>query len=233
MNHRTRRTTAQLQFAGGSWRARRATLFGSWRARHATLFGSWRTRCATLFGSWRARHVVLRDERATYRMAANQQLRSPSTHTPMKYLLTLISLISVLVATGGCSRSVARMESNREVTPAAVFKPGRGIQLSTLASEAIQMKSADVASRDVADAKAVAAIPAGALLRTIKGDFVYVANGGWFLRTPVTVGAFDGSWYEVKEGLYEGDTLVTHGARAIWLAELQAVNGGVGCADDN
>lgn len=154
-------------------------------------------------------------------------------NTPMRGLFQIISVISVLTVAAGCSRSVARMESDRAITPAAVYKAGRGIQLSAVASEAIQMKSADVASRDVGDAKGVAAIPAGALLRTIKGDFIYVANGGWFLRTPVTVGAFDGSWYEVKEGLYEGDTVVTHGARAIWLAELQAVNGGVGCADHN
>lgn len=154
-------------------------------------------------------------------------------NTPMKKLLPIISVISVLSTTAGCSRSVARMESNREPTPAAVYKPGRGIQLSAVASAAIQMQSADITSRDVGEARAVAAIPAGALLRTIKGDFIYVANDGWFLRTPVTVGAFDGSWYEVKEGLYEGDTVVTHGARAIWLAELQAVNGGVGCADHN
>ena len=74
-------------------------------------------------------------------------------------------------------------------------------------------------------------LPAAALLRTVKGDFVFVANGDWYLRTPVQIGAAHGDWLEVTGGLYEGDTVVTQGANALWLAELSATNGGVGCAD--
>ena len=68
-------------------------------------------------------------------------------------------------------------------------------------------------------------------MRTIKGDFVYVANGDWFLRTPVVIGATDASHVEIKDGLYEGDAIVVKGVRGLSLAEIQALNGGVGCAD--
>jgi hypothetical protein len=87
----------------------------------------------------------------------------------------------------------------------------------------------------IATADFATRLPTAAVLRTVKGDFVYVANGPWFLRTPVTLGAADSpsapNSFALKEGLYEGDTIVTHGVRALWLAELQATNGGVGCAD--
>jgi len=66
-------------------------------------------------------------------------------------------------------------------------------------------------------------------LRTVRGEFVFVANGGWYLRTPVQTGAAAGGWVEIRDGLYEGDTVVAQGSRALWLAEIQAVNGGVSC----
>lgn len=135
------------------------------------------------------------------------------------------------IAMSGCNRSSAQNAVPEPVEPAAVYKSQRGIQLSPVASKAIGVESGEIATRDINGAKGVAAAPANAVLRTVKGDFVYVANGGWFLRTPVNLGASDGAWFEIKEGLYEGDSIVTQGARAVWLAELQAVNGGVACAD--
>ena len=36
---------------------------------------------------------------------------------------------------------------------------------------------------------------------------------------------------EVGDGLLEGDEIAVAGAQGLWLAELQAVKGGVGCAD--
>lgn len=146
----------------------------------------------------------------------------------MKYLLTLLALLPL--AFSGCNRASAE-STLAEPTPAAVYKAQRGIQFSPVATQTMGIQSGDVTARDVLTAKGVAAVPAEALVRTVKGDFVYVANGGWFLRTPVKLGVADGKWTEIKEGLYEGDSVVTHGARAVWLAELQAINGGVGCAD--
>lgn len=156
------------------------------------------------------------------------------TATHMKILVLSLIFFTSLIATG-CSRSAAEThhDHKRDVRPAASYKAGHGIQLTPVGAAAIELKAADVTTREIGGAAAAPAIPAEALLRTIKGDFVYVSNGDWFLRTPVTVGAFDGKWYEIKDGLYEGDRIVVNGTRAIWLAELQAVNGGVGCADDN
>ncbi len=116
-----------------------------------------------------------------------------------------------------------------EPPPAVVFKAGRGLQLSATSAEFIGLATAEVTTRDLPGARGATAIPNTALLRTVRGDFVFVSNGGWLLRTPVVVGAADSGWSEVKDGLYEGDTVVALGTRALWLAEIQAVNGGVSC----
>lgn len=150
----------------------------------------------------------------------------------MKTFLTLSALLALSVLLSGCGETRAEAHAHgAEPTPAATYKAGHGLQLSPTATQIVGLKTGEVGARDVGAAKGAAAIPAEALLRTVKGDFVFVINGEWFLRTAVTVGAGEGGWMEVKEGLYEGDKIVTHGARALWLAELQAVNGGVGCAD--
>ncbi len=143
---------------------------------------------------------------------------SPSPHLSLFLLLTFLAL-----GTTACTRSSA---TPSPATPpasatAAHYKAGHGIQLSPAARAFVGIATADFATR----------LPSAAVLRTVKGDFVYVANGPWFLRTPVTLGAADATSFALKEGLYEGDTVVTQGVRALWLAELQATNGGVGCAD--
>lgn len=149
----------------------------------------------------------------------------------MKTLLIAFVATS-LVVFSGCARSSAETVSvTPEAKPAAHYKAGHGLQLTPVASQFIGLKTGEVGSRDVGETKAVPAVPTAALLRTVKGDFVYVSNGGWLLRTQVKVGATDGTWFEVKDGLYEGDSIVTHGTKALWMAELQAINGGVGCAD--
>ncbi len=116
-----------------------------------------------------------------------------------------------------------------EAAPAVVFKAGRGLQLGATAAQFIGLATAEVAARDLPGAAGVPAVPESALLRTVRGEFVFVANGGWYLRTPVQIGAAAGGWVEIRDGLYEGDTVVAQGARALWLAEIQAVNGGVSC----
>lgn len=133
----------------------------------------------------------------------------------------------------GCSRTAAKSPvlAAPEPPPAVSYKVGHGLQLSPAGAAFIGLQTDAVGARDFGAAKGLAAIPASALLRTAKGDFVFVANGGWLLRTPVKAGPTDGAWIAVHEGLYEGDTVVTQGVRALWLAEIQAVNGGVGCAD--
>jgi len=136
----------------------------------------------------------------------------------MKALLLLLFAGALWLAPG-CNDSQAR--ETAAPVPAAIYKPGHGIQLSPAAS----------AFAGVATAEFTGRLPAAALLRTVKGDFVYVVNGDWLLRTPVTVVAEAGTDFTVNDGLYEGDRVAVGGVRALWLAELQAVNGGVGCAD--
>lgn len=120
-------------------------------------------------------------------------------------------------------------EHAAEVSPAVEFKAGHGLRLGPAAQRFAGLVIAEVATRDLPDAASVTAIPETALLRTVRGEFVFVANGDWFLRTPVRTAAAAGGWVEVRDGLYEGDTVVAQGARALWLAEIQAVNGGVSC----
>lgn len=146
----------------------------------------------------------------------------------MKRVLLFLLLIGCLFG-AGCDRSKAESRE-QDVVPAAVYKANRGLQFSPTATRLFEIKTGEVTSHNVATAKSVPAIPVDALLRTVKGDFVYVVNGSWYLRTPVMAGVTDRDWSEVKEGLYEGDKIVVHGTRALWLAELQAINGG---ADDD
>jgi hypothetical protein len=143
-------------------------------------------------------------------------------------------MVSLLMSGCGEGRAQkAHLHHADQPKPAATYKAGHGLQLTPIAASFIALAAADVVTRDFGAAKGATAIPATALLRTVKGDFVYVVNGEWFLRTPVKLGAADSSHLAVEDGLYEGDKIVIRGVRELWLAELQAVNGGVGCADDN
>lgn len=134
----------------------------------------------------------------------------------MKSFLSLLALAITLLA-NGCADSTAR-ETAPTAEPAATYKAGHGVQLSPVAAQFADLATAEFIDR----------LPAEALLRTARGNFVYVVNDEWMLRTPITLAA-DG--VTVIGGLYEGDFIVTRGVRSLWLAELQAVNGGVGCAD--
>jgi len=149
----------------------------------------------------------------------------------MKTFLTLLVISSLSFVLSGCGDSQAASAPHVEPTPASTYKAGHGVQLTGTGRKFVGLQTGEVGSHAFAGADEVPAIPAEALLRTVKGDFVYVANGEWFLRTPVTVGGADATHIEIKDGLYEGDTIVVKGVRGLSLAEIQALNGGVGCAD--
>jgi multidrug efflux pump subunit AcrA (membrane-fusion protein) len=74
-------------------------------------------------------------------------------------------------------------------------------------------------------------VPVTALLPTARGHFVYVARGGHFFRAPVQVGERGGKSVEIVEGLSDGEVVVSSGVTALWLVELQAINGGEAYAD--
>ncbi len=79
--------------------------------------------------------------------------------------------------------------------------------------------------------EAVTAVPSSALLRAAAGNFVYVVNGNHFLRTEVKTGQEGADFIEITDGLYAGDEVVKSPVDLLWYAELQAIRGGVGCAD--
>jgi hypothetical protein len=135
--------------------------------------------------------------------------------------LGLFLVAAGLLAAGACSDSVARLPEPEH--SAATYKAGHGIRLTAQARGFVGLETAEYQGR----------LPGAALLRTAKGDFVYVANGDWFLRTPISVTGEGSAGFNVTDGLYEGDIVVIRGVRPLWLAELQAINGGVGCADDH
>jgi hypothetical protein len=149
----------------------------------------------------------------------------------MKILLLPALAAGLALALSGCGESRAGLTAAPEPAPAATYKAGHGVRLTPLAREFLGLKTGGVGTLARAGKPGTPAVPADAVLRTIRGDFVYVANGEWFLRTPVSLGATDGTQVEITDGLYEDDTIVTAGVRALSLAEIQALNGGVGCAD--
>lgn len=107
------------------------------------------------------------------------------------------------------------------------FRAGRGLTLSE--------KTASVLGLQVAAAESSGGsgvwIPRTALLETVRGDAVYTRNGAAWLRVPVKIGERRAERVEVMDGLFEGDEVISSAAYDLWLMELQAVNGGRGCAD--
>ncbi len=156
--------------------------------------------------------------------------------------MATLALAIIAIALSGCGRSAAENAPAPPPVAAATYNASQGLRLSAAGAAFITLETAEAAASG-----SVLRIPASALLRTIKGDFVYVANGEWYLRTPVTVGRGESSptpivslalpatsgsadTVEIAEGLYEGDRVVSRGTEALWLAEIHAVNGGVSCA---
>lgn len=78
---------------------------------------------------------------------------------------------------------------------------------------------------------APAIIPRESLIETVNGTFVYVPNGRYYFRTAVQVGRKTKESVEILDGLYPGDQVVRSPVVTLWLAELQAIRGGVACAD--
>ena len=140
----------------------------------------------------------------------------------MKTILVLPLLLFAGLLLPGCGHSHAESNTGSAPAPepAALYKAGHGLKLTPFAREFVGLATTEFSGR----------LPAAALLRTVQGDFVFVANGEWFLRTPITVSAVDGASFTVKDGLYEGDTIVTRGMRALWLAELHNLRAGQACA---
>ena len=72
----------------------------------------------------------------------------------------------------------------------------------------------------------VLAVPRSAVIDGASGTFVYVVNGGSYLRTLVKTGSADAEWMEIMDGLYAGDVVVNAAALKLWLTELRLTKGG-------
>ena len=143
-------------------------------------------------------------------------------------LLASLLVLNLSLLASGCSDSSAAATASDHEETACTYKAGHGVQLTPAAREFADLTTDEVAPRG----EAWTAIPRAAVLPTANGPVVYVANGDWFLRTPIELGAaLDDDQVEVTAGLYEGDLVAVGGLRVLTLAEIQAVNGGVGCAD--
>lgn len=70
------------------------------------------------------------------------------------------------------------------------------------------------------------AVPRAAVIDGANGSFVYVVNGGYYLRTAVKTGARDADWIEITDGLYAGDVVVITATSKLWLTELRLTKGG-------
>lgn len=75
----------------------------------------------------------------------------------------------------------------------------------------------------------VAAVPRSAVLEAVDGTYVYTVSGDNFVRTAVTIGAKNGEFVEIKEGLYSGDEVVSEAVMSLWMTELAAIKGGHAC----
>jgi len=78
---------------------------------------------------------------------------------------------------------------------------------------------------DAGPVEAAIAVPREAVVRAALGDFAYVAEGEFFKRVPVKVGAEDSQWTEILSGLSPGQTVVSGSAESLWLLELSEVGG--------
>lgn len=136
--------------------------------------------------------------------------------------------MAIALAFAACHRGPAVSAPRSAVEPAARYNANRGLKLTATSAAFVGLATAEVSASRV---------PAEAVLRTVQGTFVYVDNGGWFLRTRVTPGPVDapprdGSSIPIADGLYDGDRIVTQGVRALWLAELHFLRAGQACAHE-
>jgi hypothetical protein len=147
----------------------------------------------------------------------------------------LIAFSSLLIAfTTGCDTGRASSSSHHDEDHNHTnwhYTEGRGISLTPQGQELIGLTLSDVTASEDSQHLGAVTIPSSALLRTIRGDFVYVRNGSNLLKTPINLLPASDDRQLITDSLFEGDQVVSQGAKTLWLIELQATNGGVACTD--
>lgn len=140
----------------------------------------------------------------------------------MKNLFLMLLVVGLV----GCGKSALSEGSSQPSPKAAEFKKGRGLLVTPEAGQFIGLRFAETPAKGD-----IVRIPLSAVVDTAEGKHVFVRNGERWLRTAVKLGAVSGDAVEVADGLLEGDVIAIAGGWYLWLAELQAIKGGVGCAD--
>lgn len=108
----------------------------------------------------------------------------------------------------------------------ARFKEGKGVEVSEESKKILHIETVEAVEKGDSTI-----IPTSALLKTVTGNFVYVANGKHYLRTEVKGSPIDNENLSITDGLFPGDEVVVSPVNTLWYAELQALRGGKACAD--
>lgn len=80
---------------------------------------------------------------------------------------------------------------------------------------------AEVEVVSASQSKPVLAVPQSALTEIKGQQVVYVENGGGYQPVEVTLGKTAGDWVEVKDGLFEGDRIVTQRVAQLYAQSLR------------
>jgi len=160
--------------------------------------------------------------------------RTATTREPFAFASVLVSATDAAALRPGLTS--VRASTAQFVT---VLKLDRSAQPQTGMVEAIlQVSDAEgtlaeggtiTACFPTGSTQVAAAVPRESLVRTKDGDFVFTANGDFFVRTAVKLGGVEGDFVEVIEGLYAGDKVVARPVMTLWMTELHHVNGGNAC----
>jgi hypothetical protein len=125
------------------------------------------------------------------------------------------------------------LDNKYEATVVAVDSSGPSVGnvevIVGFAGDTLGIGAHVVANLQIQRREALPAVPESSLLGAATGDYVFVANGQHFLRTPVKVAGKSEGWVAIADGLMEGDVVVTNGVEGLWCIELQATKGGYAC----
>ncbi len=178
-------------------------------------------------------------------VVADQKVTAGEAFEPGKMLFKVVSLGQVWATAQVYEKDLSRVQVGQPVEVITQSYPGKTFKgrISSLDST-INRETRTLAVRVVLDnpggrlkpdmfatlrlttgsrAQPVTVIPRSAVLEVDGKQVVYVQNGDAFDPTTVTLGQSDGSWIEVKDGVFPGDKVVSE--RAFQL-RAQALKGG-------
>jgi membrane fusion protein, heavy metal efflux system len=159
-------------------------------------------------------------EKDLKRIQVNQRVRVQSSGLGNRTFNGRISRVGAIVE--GETRVVpVKAELDN---PDGALKPGMFVDLEVLTVGAASPKETRTPT-------AILAIPKSALVETNdKKQMVFVQNGSAFQPVEVVLGRESGTWVEVKNGLFDGDRIVTQRAPQLYA---QSLRGGNQSADDH